>query len=519
MVKTNILTPVLAAVLGVTVVGSGIGYVLVNKDGEEESKQVESKSDVAENISKTLENAEKAVKGELDFAYNSNVKVSFGEAFTKETGETYQSLELSTSTKQKGNSTGADFKLSYGDAKLASLNTVYDREGNNVYAQVPELSDAYLMVNEDNAEQELKDLLLGEGVDIDSFNSDDADTEFDTEAFEKSLEEYGDVIEANLPDAAEGENVKGEISGVEYDYTSKSYKITQDDCVKILTAVLEKAKTDENIKKYYDEYQEMYSSYSSGTDGTSEQTTYEQAIDDAIAELKEDTEEFTIDFISYYDKSGDFAGFDMDVDTDEGMKLITVDTDDACAIDFVFDLGDGDKMTLNGAVKTTGGVSNGSFDFDYVEDGDSAKFTFSVNDLKAVGETFAGSMRIDMTVTEGESYSGWMEIVSKSNDDKMDLSFEVGVDGDSFITVDITGNETEASDTAIPTEGKIYNALDEDELNEYMLGCDTDGFTANLQQALGDELYNSIFGGSEEDYAVQDDYLYYDEDENVQITA
>ena len=37
MIKNKVLTPVLASVLGVSVIGSGVGYYLVNKDSGETS--------------------------------------------------------------------------------------------------------------------------------------------------------------------------------------------------------------------------------------------------------------------------------------------------------------------------------------------------------------------------------------------------------------------------------------------------------------------------------------------------
>ena len=38
MVKKNVLTPVLAGVLGVAVVGSGVGYFVLNKNADKNEK-------------------------------------------------------------------------------------------------------------------------------------------------------------------------------------------------------------------------------------------------------------------------------------------------------------------------------------------------------------------------------------------------------------------------------------------------------------------------------------------------
>ncbi len=70
MVKNKVLTPVLAGVLGLSIVGSGLGYYFVNKDsndGKTEGGKAKL-TQVADNINNTLGTAEKAIKGELDLA-------------------------------------------------------------------------------------------------------------------------------------------------------------------------------------------------------------------------------------------------------------------------------------------------------------------------------------------------------------------------------------------------------------------------------------------------------------------
>lgn len=97
------LTPVLAGVLGLSIVGSGLGYYFVNKDsndGKTEGGKAKL-TQVADNINNTLGTAEKAIKGELDFAYNATATVSFGEGFTEKSGVSLQPISVTTVTKQK----------------------------------------------------------------------------------------------------------------------------------------------------------------------------------------------------------------------------------------------------------------------------------------------------------------------------------------------------------------------------------------------------------------------------------
>ena len=61
----------------------------------------------------------------------------------------------------------------------------------------------------------------------------------------------------------------------------------------------------------------------------------------------------------------------------------------------------------------------------------------------------------------------------------------------------VTSSKTEASDVEMPgADSKVYNALDENELNEYLQGCDLEGFQTKMKDALGEEMYNSLFGAA-----------------------
>lgn len=67
MVKNKVLTPVLAGVLGLSIVGSGLGYYFVNKDsndGKTEGGKAKL-TQVADNINNTLGTAERLSRANL----------------------------------------------------------------------------------------------------------------------------------------------------------------------------------------------------------------------------------------------------------------------------------------------------------------------------------------------------------------------------------------------------------------------------------------------------------------------
>ena len=169
-----------------------------------------------------------------------------------------------------------------------------------------------------------------------------------------------------------------------------------------------------------------------------------------------------------------------------------------------FDSGDGDSYTAYGALKSENDTVNGGYTISVSEGGEeSVKVVYTVTDMKNVGDNFAGTLRVDLNVNDGsEANSGWMEVKSNSTADDVDVSFDFGFNGENALTMTMTSKKTEASDVALPgSDAKIYNALDEEQMNEYLSTCDTEGFMNKLKETLGDEMYNSIMGSSSSSYS------------------
>lgn len=521
MVKHSVLTPVLAAVLGVAVVGSGVGYYFTRNSDDTKAKNKNSIQNVADNINNTLDNAKKAVNGELDFSYDATAKITFGQGFTDNGGMALSPISLTTSTKQKGQNTSADFTLAYNDQTLCSLNAVYSRDNKTAYAKVPELSDAYLMCNVDTAKELINNSLSSSGIDLSTLESEASATQFDTEAFEASLDGYGEAFKGALPEAKDGENVKGSIDDIEYEYTTKSYTITGTDASKAVTAVLEKAKTDENLKSYYDEtLKSVYETYEVEAGTSGETATYESLIQEMIDSMNSSLSEddgTTVNFDIYYNSADEFVGFNITPNEETGnIKFITVDSDTVNGVDFNFDISDEEKMTVYGSSKTEDDTTNGTYSLNLTASGLSVEGTYVLTDIKQTESAFSGKIRTDLNVTQSDtSISGWCELNSNSTDDNLDISYELGLNGQSFVTFAVTTTKTEASDITIPSEGTFYDATDETQLDEYLNGCDTAGFMTNIQTVLGDELYGMLSSGmtsSEDDYDYGDDYYYDDTD-------
>lgn len=520
MVKNKVLTPVLSGVLAVAVAGSGVGYYMLNKDGGKDGTLREQKiNKVAENINETLDKTEKIIKGEMDFAGDCDVTVTFGSGFESMSGMSLQPIKMSTSAKQKGDNTEADVTLSYGDESVASLNAYYKRgEDDTAYVKIPELSDAYLSVDKNSLQEYFKEQ---SGVDFDSVVSSVEDIDFDVQAFVDSLDGYVDTAKGALPEAKDKGEKKGDIDGYEYSYTSETYDITGKDATNVVKAVLEKVKTDEQIKKLYEQGIEKAAELAqqSGTE-MGEMPSFEDAVDEMIGELDFEDESDSSEAVevTLYKDGDTIVGFQCAPEGAGNIEWVSVSTDDAEGIDFSADL-DGASMTMSGVIKEENDALNGDIVMD-IDAGEQAsgQVTYSVKDLKADDNGMSGTIRVDGKLnTDSQDVSGWIEMKSDSTKDNINVDYTVGVNGEDFVTLSVTSKETEASDVTIPSDSEtIYNALDEEQLNKYLEGCDVEGFQDHVKSVLGDELYSMMTSagslGTVDDYGYEDDYDYGDYD-------
>jgi hypothetical protein len=513
MVKKTVLTPVLAGVLGVAVVGSGVGYFVLNKNADKENEKTKSNSTVvvspklsvmAENISNTLDRAAGIAKGDVDYAYEGSFNVSFGPALTKEMGTELKEIGMSVSSQQKGGTEGGDIVLTYGGEKLVTVNQVYSRDNSDeMYVRVPELSEAYIKVNKSEAEDYIKDSM---GMDLTQYAKTAESIDFDVDAFEADIKDYEKLVKDNFPEAKEEGKKSGDIDGISYEYTSKSYELTAADGQNMAKAVLEKAKGDENFKKLYEQGVDATKQSMAQYGEESSTPSYEEAIDKMLEEVNGEIDsEGTVLLETYENSDGEFTGFYLKPSDEEGeLKIVTVSDENAEGLDMTFDSGDGEVMSAHGALKSENDTVNGSYTISSTEDGkETMKVVYTVSDMKNVGENFAGTIRIDISENEENSAnSGWLEIKSTSTADDVNISFDFGFGGENAFTMTMTSKKTEASDVSLPgSDAKIYNALNEEEMNEYLSSCDTEGFMTKLKDALGDEMYNSLMGGSTSSYS------------------
>lgn len=536
MVKNKVLTPVLAGVLGLSVAGSAVGFAALNKSADKnDTKPTTSKlfqtdnaplAEATQDFQDDLAYVDKIINGDIDFAYDGSVTFTAGKPINNELGYELAPIKLATSAKQKGDNAEFDYTLFYDNNSVVNVNAIYARGENVGYLRIPELSDAYLSADIDSIQE-----MLADELDIDFNAPSFSDVElpefdFDEAEVEKNLEAYSDAVKNNLPAPKPADPVSGSINGYSYSLTAETYELGEGDLTNIANAVLDVAKGDQVLKSAYDEtIASLYEQFGSTYDGsvTADAPSYEEIINELQSALNYSDDSYYVTFpiTVYKDADGEFAGFMIDYDGAR-IQLIEVYDGTNAAVDFSLNAEDELEFSVAGSISAANDELNGGFKLNYKERDKEIAGELSIANVKSQGDFFSGTVRIDGSVnSDYEAESGWLEIASNSTPDELDLNITVGTNGTVAGSIYVEGRKTEATDVALPGSGdKVFNALDENELDEYSRTINEDAFLQHLKDSLGslyNELYlddlmsldlDDIMGG--DDYYDDDYYDYYD---------
>ena len=542
MIKNKVLTPVLAGILGVSVVGSGVGYYFVNKDGNNGVKPEEtmdslefSLAEVENTVNDTVTDVEKAVKGELDYAYDSNLKISFGNgAFSNSTGSQYANvsvkpIEINTSVKQKGQNTSADISAVYNDVTIATLETVYARDSKTAYFRIPEISSSYIKATEEDLKKAFEDTAKKYTEKYNSKNSANGSTStdkktsietpdlknltknlglpdlssVDSKKLEEKLKAYAELVESKLPAKKDNGTVTGEIDGNKYDYKVSTYSITGKQFQEIFNAVIDKMAGDADLKKYYEDFM-------SKNNTSSTKKTY----DDFIKELKkeivvsEKDQKKEASFDIYYDGEK-VTGCSLKYDGKNYVKAVFVSKSDVNAVEVSLHDGDNKEIfSAKGSVKLTDGKMSGTYALKMAVASATFSGTLTLDKVVIKDDYFNGTIKFDITSDQASTSSGKKQSFSvslsgKATSEDKDLTFSVDANDQNMIKIEFKEKKTEATDVEIPT-GKTFTL---DQLEQYKATCDFEQFKNNISSAIGTDIFGSLgtlsaLGGMYSSYTV-----------------
>lgn len=515
-----------SVVLSSTVLLAGCGKV--EGDADDKPVKADSIGDSAEmalnTVGNTAQNIQDMFTGKSDRAYSSKIKLSIGKPLAKEMGlDKIEDIVFTSDVKAKKGNVQTLLGLKYGKDELVSADIVRDEETGNVYFGCEQLSPGYLYISGSDIDayiEEFTEEMLYE------FDVNDMDEvleqveipEIDFDEIEDQLGKYEDAIKDNMPKGKDKDKVTGEIDGVKYSLDCKSYTFSGNDAVNIVSAVVDELKKDETVLSLIEEYGEA--------EGVTKQDFIDE-LDDMVSELKDsDDLDNTIDFDVYY-QGDNFAGISFTNEdsgtyytSTESVDMFWYSTDKEMCGKFEFidkyddsDWSYDDTMLMSCSAKLD---SNGT-DFSAKIEVDDASMSFKIEDFQIVDEesgAFTGSVEFSMTVDD-ESFV--IKGESKSTSKKLDLSASMSYNGEEYLSVSITGEETKATDVSIP-KGDVYNANDSEQLEAYAATIDTEKFQEDIKDSLGEDLYDAMFPTYDHYYDDWDydyeDYDWYDYDDD-----
>ncbi len=521
MAKGSILTPVLAGVLGVSVIGSGVAYynVYVKDSAKDENAKNGKKKDTsialsvdeaAENIEAQIGKAQKIAKGEFDEGYKGTV------TYTPPSGGQIGELGLKGITvgaeaKQKDKMSGMDYSVAYDSTNLLTVNVVYDNESETAYVKIPELSDAYLYGTTEEIESWVNDN-MGNPMDSlktanpirggggDDFNDviieDSAYTETDPlvvptmsaatpapdlsaledvdfSALFDDLATYVDTVKENAPEAKDADDYTVTNGSESITLTTKRYTITNEDAKKVVNAVAEKGKSDTTINDFFSKM----GMSSEDIDGFWNSLTEEFN--------SESDETVTLDVYYNGDEIQGLKATPSD-DSGESIYYVMASDKEKLIFDCKVNVDGSDDMTGSGLVTMKDDVMDGSLSVK----SDEMEFTLTFNQLTATDDTLKGKMSIDGKAEE-QTFNVNYEFDCSGNDSSITVSGSVA--GEDIGTINVSTQQTDASDISVPT-GTGYKLSDEQQLQSYAESCDIEGWMNTVKGALGDELYGQLFG-------------------------
>lgn len=496
----RVLALTVSVILSSTALLGGCGSV----EGDYEDTAGEKKT-VMENITSVFTSASNAgetitsaLAGETDTAYSAELSVDFGDALTKDAGVDLDTLTLTSDSKIKNGNAQTVIKGKYGKDTVATLDIVRDKETGNVYVGIPELSPAYMMVTGDFLEQQANGLIdeFESSIDVstditvsgDQLMSADQLPEISEEDLEKMMDKYLTIVTDSFDEAKDGGTVSGDIDDVEYEFDKKTLTVTNQQLTDMMIKLAEAAKDDEVILDIIDQM------------GAAEGVTvedYQAAINEALSEMKNTPVQQASAEVELYYQDDEIAGFVMDVDGNKIEAFFYMTDTKLCGKFGINSAEENMQMTLS--AQTDGYMTDLTMRMDIDKDN---YMVFEADDFKVVDEeTGAFKGKMNFTVKAADM-SMSVDFVSESTAKKTDFEITMNMDGENMMTVKFVGEETKATDVTIPS-GQVYDISDEAQMEAYGATVDAEGFMADLQEILGDDLgaMGSMGGmGSMEDY-------------------
>ncbi len=488
----------LAGTMTFSILGTGCG------DKEKEEKK--DFKDVIYSFSEVLEEMKASMNGEKEFGGKGEMTLAFGDGVTALLGTEIKPITLAFDENQKNKKSGIDIALKYDSNDLITGNAVWDHSNKNIYWNMHEFGDFYLKMSLDD--------VFNNNTMVD-MSDPEMDTEvnpydmkalenLDIEKLAKDIGEYIDLIKKKTPDPKKVEKVTGEIDKHKYKFDAKTYEITNDDLITILSSVIDKAKKDSFLKDLLN---------TMGLDVKD----YEAGLKELIADDNSSSDENeNLVFTAFYNDD-ELAGIKID-DENLIMDIRIIDEDDVCAIDAKMKIEE-DEISIFGSAKAKDGKFNGKYDLKFnINDSELGNQTincsFKLKDAECKDDVFNGTIEFGMDIDTGfgVTISPVITLKSNSTKDKADVSLNLKMQDVDYATFSMVIEMTDAKDVALPT-GKVYDMKNEKDMETVSaeINANMDTFLEKVRTVIGEDLYNVLTAtSSSETYDYDEDMADFD---------
>ncbi len=524
MGKATKVLSVIAIILAVVIGGSFLSYAFIAPvrntidnialSPDRLYSKVNSKytNTTAKSASELYKKVSNIANGENEQGYNTSLKATLGDKLISQLGVSdVKSVALNASFGSKDKKSSQNISVDYDNKKLVTLNISEDSDTKMAYIQVPELSDSFLSLKED----ELAPYLESKGLSLSSItnqlnlplnqaeikpNGDVSFSMTDSEIVD-IISRYSNIILNPKSTVSRQNNVTGDIDGAGYSYTKLSYDITYEDFFNIINNVLNEAKNDKALKKLIVDT------------GILKDTDYDTQIQSAIDSLQNEK-----DKPSFYGYTGDESSFNVKntyltlntyIDSNKvvcGREIISKEKDSEISCGYI--LIDNDKnyainawgktdgkelFAVKGNLTKDGNKMNGSIVESFDIEGKTVSAKADFKDYEIVNKD-KNLVNGTVTVTSEENGQKCQVIMTcKVDNKKQSINMVVNLDSEMLFTLDVSYEETQVADIKLPASGtKVYNALKDTEMQEYLAKVDIEGFSKKLTDSLGTDFVNGL---------------------------
>lgn len=439
---------------------------------------------------------------------------------------------------------------------VVTMDVIMDTETQNMYFRVPELNEQYLGINV----EALNSLGMGEAAvedyyddeylfedDYDYYDNDDAfafdeeepaalpessvgsfsyntymgvmqkviDALPDEKATAELIKRYLDVVYDNLGDVQK-ESDTVEIKGVSQKATKYTAVIDDEAVMNILEAFLKEAKSDAELEKIIKEVSAI-EEFALGMEPDAIYDSFQDAIDSALAEMAESPLEFeeAIEFNVWVDGKGNIVGRKLDCDV---FAISCMEPQQGKQYAYELEIRvDGQSVSFEGLGTVSGNKRTGEYALEVMGmdllEIDIKDFTTEKGLNGSVTVRPASSILSMIGTLEMDSNVAsllrdiQLQLDFANTDKKSDTKITVLTDGDMFVALGITGEETKGVDVTIPSDSDVVDMTDTDALQSWTMNMDLAGLISKLEDAgVPSELLSGMMFGSDLD--ADDEYAY-----------